>query len=136
MDAGADAERERRRNVMIGDVAEQEKQQSYQVAYLDMVQRYEKLALRCIEAERALSSIEGVTSQDDLIERVMKMQQALATVTQQRDRLRSAFETAAEDRDRWKASAEKAAKLVQVPEGAAIADIIKWLEGKGYRVSK
>jgi hypothetical protein len=91
---------------MIGDIAEQDKQQSYHVAYLDMVQRYEKLALRCIEAERELSACYRGNKE------------------------------LAEDRDKWKTSAEKAAKLVQVPEGAAIADIIKWLEGKGYRVSK
>jgi len=105
---------------MIGDAAEQEKQQSYQKAYLDMVERYEKLALRCIEAERELNACYRGNKE----------------LAEDRDEWRRSSEKSHREMITWKASAEKAAKLVQVPEGAAIADIIKWLEGKGYRVSK
>jgi hypothetical protein len=121
---------------MIGDGAEQEKQQQYPAMYHDLVERYEKLALRCIEAERALQSIEGVTSQEELIERYMHQEYELATVRKDRDQWRGMFERSHEEAQKWKASAEKAAKLVQVPEGAAEADIVKWLQARGYKVSK
>jgi hypothetical protein len=121
---------------MIGDVTEQEKQHGYQTAYHDMVERYEKLALRCIEAERALSRVEGVTSQEELVERFQAMQQELAAVRLDRSGWKEACEQEHQEMLRWKASAEKAAKLVQVPDGAGEADVVKWLQGRGYKVTK
>jgi hypothetical protein len=121
---------------MIGDTAEVEKQRGYQEAYHDMIERYEKLALRCIEAERALSKLDGVTSQDDLVARLIQVQNDLGSVEADRTRWKDACFKAEQDAVRWRTSAEKAAKLVQVPDGAGEADVVKWLQGRGYRVSK